>query len=93
MPKSCVQILVHGKVQGVYFRKYVQQIALSLNLSGFVRNQMDGSVYIEAIGDKEKIHKLVDWCNKGPQLASIEKVLVKEITAKQYSGFEIRKTE
>ena len=41
------KILVKGRVQGVWFRKYTKDKADSLNLSGFARNELDGSVYIE----------------------------------------------
>ena len=48
-------IIVKGKVQGVWFRKYTQDIAYNLNLNGFVRNCHDGSVFIEIEGKDDKI--------------------------------------
>ena len=48
-------IKVYGKVQGVWFRKSAQQKALALGLRGFCKNMEDGSVYIEAEGDLEKL--------------------------------------
>jgi acylphosphatase len=86
-----VSITVYGKVQGVFFRKFTQQIAKSLDLTGFVKNNSDGSVYIEASGEDEKLKKLVDWCNKGPSAAKVERTDVSSIMPGKYSGFEIRR--
>ena len=55
-------ITVYGKVQGVSFRAATKAIADQLSIKGFVRNQADGSVYIEAEGDQFSINYLVDWC-------------------------------
>jgi acylphosphatase len=93
MKLKALKIIVHGKVQGVYFRKYTEQIAKSLQLNGFVRNAKDGTVYIEACGDEEALKKLVAWCNKGPERASIDKVEIIEIAVNDFHRFEIRKTE
>jgi acylphosphatase len=88
-----VCITVYGKVQGVFFRKFTQQVALSLELSGFVRNNSNGSVYIEAKGADEKIEKLIEWCRKGPVASKVEKIESSEIEPGFYRGFEIRRTE
>lgn len=89
---KCVQITVYGKVQGVFFRKYTQQIAMSLELSGFVRNNKNGTVSIEAAGSDEKVNKLVEWCRKGPLGANVERAEVNEINPGKYRSFEIRRT-
>lgn len=49
---------VHGRVQGVFFRKFTQKEALSLGLVGFVRNADDGTVEGDAQGSNEKIEQL-----------------------------------
>jgi acylphosphatase len=88
-----VQIKVTGKVQGVYFRKFTQQIALTLEISGYVRNSIDGSVYIEATGMDEKITRLIEWCRKGPSKADVSGLEIIDIKPGRYTGFEIRRTE
>ena len=50
-------IKLFGKVQGVFFRKFIQKKAFELNVKGFVRNDQDGSVYIEAEAEKEKLEE------------------------------------
>jgi acylphosphatase len=93
MKGKAVKITVYGNVQGVFFRKFTQQVARSLEVNGFVRNTRDGSVYIEASGDEDSIAKLIAWCNKGPEKATIEKVEVSEIPYNDFKSFEIRRTE
>lgn len=88
-----VRIRVSGKVTGVYFRKFTRQIALSLDLAGFVQNQSDGSVAIEAQGESAKIDKLIEWCQNGPSAARVTSVEVTELNGKpSYHSFVIRKS-
>lgn len=82
-------IKVIGKVQGVWFRDSTRKKALELGLSGFVRNEDDGSVYIEAEGEKDALDKLIAWCAVGPPLAEVAKVELKEGRLQDFTGFEI----
>jgi len=85
-------IQVFGKVQGVYFRASTQAEAQRLGLNGFVRNEADGSVYIEAEGAEEQLHQLVEWCHEGPSRARVERVEhTAAETLKGFTGFEIRR--
>ena len=83
-------IKVYGKVQGVWFRKSTQQKALALGLRGFCKNLEDGSVYIEAEGDLEKLFNFVNWCKKGPELANVENLKMSEETPTGAMGFEVK---
>ena len=88
--EKAIQIIVSGKVQGVFFRKYTCQKARELDLKGFVANQADSSVKIIAQGDKMKLNDLVEWCYRGSPNSIIEKVEVIELaTMHQYNNFEI----
>lgn len=69
-----LKIKVFGRVQGVFFRHSTRREAEELGLSGFVRNEPDGSVYLEAEGEEEQIQKFLGWCRKGPLLAKVEKI-------------------
>ncbi|POY39266.1 acylphosphatase [Solitalea longa] len=86
-----LSITVKGKVQGVYFRASAKDVAVSLGLKGFVENQKDGSVYIEAEGLTEKLYQLVEWCKKGPARAIVDKVHILEGELKDFKTFEVRK--
>ena len=61
-------------MQGVSFRFFTQRKAAELGVCGFVRNEPDGSVYIEAEGSPEVLDQFLRWCRRGPSLARVEKV-------------------
>jgi len=69
-----LNIKIFGRVQGVFFRHSAKQKAEELNIKGFVRNEPDGTVYIEAEGEEENLKQFLDWCHQGPILASVKKV-------------------
>ena len=83
-------ITVSGKVQGVFFRASTRDKARSLGLNGFVKNQPDGSVYMEVSGEEEKLRELVGWCHHGPSQAVVDKVETSEIAPGGYNSFEIK---
>ena len=84
-------IRVSGKVQGVFYRASTADEAISLGLYGFVRNESDGSVYVEVEGDEQNINQLIAWCKQGPPRAVVSAVEVNEQPIKNYSRFEIRR--
>lgn len=85
------KITVKGKVQGVWFRASTQAKAHELNLTGFVRNQANGDVYIEAEGIQENLSKLVDWCYVGSPRSEVTEVISEEGEWKDFKTFEIKK--
>lgn len=85
-----VQILVKGKVQGVFYRASTKAKAKELSLTGFVQNQSDGSVLIETEGDEKDIGKLKEWCQIGPPGAEVDSCDVKQIQNKNFKEFTIK---
>jgi acylphosphatase len=84
------QITVHGRVQGVGFRYFVQHVGNRLGLSGNVRNCADSTVEIIVEGDAGKIADLVRQVEKGPSLARVQRVEVVDIPARgTFSLFSI----
>ncbi|HEX9604032.1 MAG TPA: acylphosphatase [Myxococcales bacterium] len=77
--RDCVraEIVVKGRVQGVFFRASAQQEGLQLGLTGEVRNLPDGSVEAIVEGEKRAVDDFVDWCRRGPPSAEVEDVQVK----------------
>ncbi len=69
-----LSVKVFGRVQGVFFRHSAKQKAKELGIKGFVRNEPDGTVYIEAEGEEENLEQFLDWCHRGPFLAKVKKV-------------------
>lgn len=84
-----LDIHVTGKVQGVWFRASTQEQALHLGVDGFVRNEPDGSVYLEAEGDDDRLQALLDWLNEGPPMARVESVTSNAGNVKGFRGFDI----
>jgi len=85
-----LNITVTGKVQGVFFRDTARRVATELGLTGFARNEPDGSVYIEAEGSENALRKFVEWCQTGPELANVDNVTTAEGEIADYHGFETR---
>ncbi len=85
-----LNITVHGLVQGVAFRYYTVEKAQQLGLKGFVKNQPDGTVYIEAEGEDRVLRDFVAWCRQGPPHARVTQVLTTESDRQPDQGFEIR---
>lgn len=82
---------IQGIVQGVFFRANAQNIASGLGITGWVRNCPDGTVEIVAEGKKEKLKALLEWCQHGPESASVDKVEPKWEKAKdEFQSFRIR---
>jgi acylphosphatase len=83
-----VHMIVHGYVQGVFFRHYTKKTALSLGLKGYTRNMPDGTVEVVAEGNEDKIKKLIEFCKKGPEAANVSKIDVKfEKASNEFKGF------
>jgi acylphosphatase len=82
---------VYGRVQGVSFRYYTQREARRLALTGWVRNEFDGSVTVVAQGAKDKLEQLERFLHTGPRAAIVDKVDIRWQTAdKMYKDFSIR---
>jgi acylphosphatase len=64
--KLLYKIHVNGYVQGVGFRWSAVREAKRRGITGFVKNQSDGNVYIEAEGTRSQLKAFVEWCIKGP---------------------------
>jgi len=86
-----VSLKIHGKVQGVFFRRHAKQKAVELNVTGWVANQADGTVELTAEGEENKINTLVEWCYSGPSTSEVKKVEVtKEDYMREFTDFDIR---
>jgi acylphosphatase len=84
-----VRIRVTGKVQGVFFRDTARTQALNLGINGFVRNEPDGSVYIEAEGNDNAVRQFLAWCHQGPRDAVVEDVEHSTHDPIGHTGFEV----
>lgn len=86
-----IQAVVHGRVQGVYYRAFTFRIARSLSLSGWVKNSRSGDVEVQAEGAREDLEALLKQLKVGPEGASVSEI---DVTWSDYtgdfSGFNVR---
>ncbi len=73
---SCRRYLISGRVQGVFYRASAQRYALSLGLSGWVRNRRDGKVELLACGEEPVLAELEKWLEIGPDYAKVTNIKV-----------------
>ena len=83
--------IIHGRVQGVFYRQSSQQQARRLGLTGYARNNPDGTVTIEAEGPADALAALETWCRQGPPAARVEQVDVAAGGIEGYAEFEVRR--
>lgn len=88
-PAKHLNISISGYVQGIFFRVTAKEKAEKLGIRGFARNEPDGSVYIEAEGEKDKLGEFIKWCHDGPEVANVEKVEISEGPLRNFLEFEI----
>ena len=89
--KIRVMVTIRGRVQGVSFRHYTQQSAMLHHVTGWIRNQPDGSVGGCFEGEESDVRALIDWCHQGPSWAQVNEVVVEEEPYQgDYNQFNIR---
>jgi acylphosphatase len=82
--------IVRGRVQGVFFRAFVQRHARQLGISGYVRNLPDRSVEVRAEGERQQLEALAGYLRSGPPASSVREVNIDWLAPDgQYNGFHI----
>ena len=87
-PLKSLHLLIHGRVQGVFFRDSMRQEAQILSVSGWVRNLGDGTVEAVVQGESSAVDALVRWAHHGPQHARVDSVVI-EPDDGSYVSFEV----
>jgi acylphosphatase len=85
-----VHVVVHGAVQGIFFRVETRARARSLGIGGWVRNTADGAVEAVFEGEDERVESMVDWCRRGPRGARVDEVELAWGEPQGEDGFSIR---
>jgi acylphosphatase len=83
------RVIVHGRVQGVFFRDSVRRLAEQHGVHGFVRNTHDGTVEAVVEGDADAVERVVAFCRRGPRGAEVEGVDVQEEAPEGLTGFRV----
>ena len=86
-----VNLLIKGKVQGVFYRASAREVAKELGIKGWVKNTDAGEVEIVASGDQKSLERFIQWCHKGPSRAVVTNVTVVKIDLQSHSDFRIIK--
>jgi acylphosphatase len=84
------RVIVHGRVQGVWFRGATEAEARAAGVAGWVRNRADGSVEAVFEGPAERVARLVDFCGRGPRAARVDRVETFEEAPEGLVAFEVR---
>ncbi|HEU0220373.1 MAG TPA: acylphosphatase [Gallionella sp.] len=88
MPQKTLRLVIHGRVQGVFFRDSMRREAQRLGVSGWVRNRSDGTVEAAVHGEPADVDAIVRWARRGPDRAEVERVEI-EPHGGSYTGFEV----
>lgn len=83
-------VIVRGRVQGIFFRAETRSEALSLGLSGWVRNLADGSVEAVFEGERPHVEQAIEWCAHGPAGASVDRMEANWEEPLGERGFQVR---
>ncbi|MGH2997114.1 MAG: acylphosphatase [Gaiellaceae bacterium] len=83
------RVVVHGFVQGIFFRDTTRRLAEQHGVSGWVRNNWDGTVEAVFEGEPAAVERLVAFAHEGPRGAVVERVEVHEEDEEGLSGFRV----
>lgn len=84
-------LVVHGRVQGVFFRASTRDEARANGVTGWVRNRSDGAVEVWLEGDEVAVRQLERWIRAGgPGSATVERVDVERVRPEDHRGFIVR---
>ena len=83
------RVVVHGLVQGVFFRDTCRREARAAGVAGWVRNRPDGTVEAVFEGAEEAVRRMVDWCRTGPRYADVDRIDVIEEQPTGETGFAV----
>ena len=87
--RAIVQVI--GRVQGVGFRYFTQHLAIEYGIVGWVRNEEDGTVLIDAQGSDESINQFLDKVKGGPSpFARVEDIKIEYLQPTSYRKFLIK---
>mgnify|MGYP001557848556 CR=1 FL=1 len=84
-----LRVHISGTVQGVMFRKFIEEQANRIGVRGFVRNKEDGRVEVVIEGTDEKVRDMLEICRQGTQHAQVRNVEVNEIKYQGFEGFRV----
>ena len=86
---EAIHIIIRGRVQGVCFRSGTKEKAVELGILGWVKNTSEGTVEIQAEGEKSKLDNFIVWCRNGTPFANVTSITLTSISLQNFKSFEI----
>lgn len=84
-----LRVILSGTVQGILFRKFIEENANRIGIRGFVRNRDDGKVEVLIEGRDEKVLEMLEICKTGNVHAKVREIEIKELPNQSFEGFRI----
>ncbi|HWB25174.1 MAG TPA: acylphosphatase [Chitinophagaceae bacterium] len=84
-----INLVIKGKVQGVFYRASAKDTAERLQITGWVKNTVEGNVEITASGNDAAIDAFIEWCKQGPPRAIVKEVILSNTGEEYFEGFEV----
>ena len=83
-------VVISGRVQGVCYRMETQRAAKGIDVSGWVKNRLDGTVEAVFEGNRKQVDQIIEWCRKGPALAQVSNIEIRwESATGEFADFDI----
>lgn len=92
MGEQVVQVVISGRVQGVWYRAWTREEARGLGLRGWVRNRADGTVEALFAGEEAVVAEMLARCQEGPERARVTAVSHVTVDSDVPAGFEVRRS-
>ncbi|MGB3711486.1 MAG: acylphosphatase [Erythrobacter sp.] len=83
-------VILHGKVQGVFYRDWSVENARKLGIAGWVQNLRDGTVEAHLEGSDEAVRTMIERMHDGPPHAEVERIVENAVTSEGVEGFDRR---
>ena len=84
------RIRIFGRVQGVFYRQWAINQARPLGVTGWIRNNPDGSVEARLFGEENAVGQMIDAMRSGPPQARVEDVMIEPVEPEEIAGFSVR---
>jgi acylphosphatase len=90
MMNKAIKLIIHGKVQGVGYRRWFEKQALELELTGYVKNLAGGEVEAIIVGTENQLHTIIERSYMGPSRAEVSEIIQIELEqASEFIAFTI----
>ena len=83
------RVVVHGHVQGVFFRDTARRLAERHGVAGWIRNNREGTVEAAFEGEPDAVERMVDFCRTGPRGAAVDRVEVRKEEPERIESFTV----